>query len=315
MGGHLVKTIVLLTAYNGMEWLPALIESLKAQTDPDFSVLYQDDGSSDGTQAFLSALSREDPRFSAASEQGQHLGAAGNFLSLLRQAEGDAFLLCDQDDVWEPEKIAVLKKALAAAEAEAGPGVPVLVHSDCSLTDEAGNPLGVRFFAHQGWDPAAVTLAPLLVQNNVTGCTLIMNRPLRDLVAEYGRAKDLFMHDWFIALTAAAFGRISFVNEPLTRYRQHAGNAIGASRRTLAGRAFAALKNRKKTRRRIELTYTHTRVFLRLYGDRLPAEARSLAEAYAETRKLPKLARVRAVRKLGCVMQSPVTRLGQILFG
>ena len=81
------------------------------------------------------------------------------------------------------------------------------------------------------------------------------------------------MHDWFVALTAAAFGHIAFVDKPLTRYRQHGDNAIGASSRSLLVRGMDALHKRKDAKRRILLTYTHTAVFGRLYGEDLPPQA------------------------------------------
>ena len=317
MGCHLLKTAVLLTAYNGSANLPGLLDSLQSQTDPGFFVLMQDDGSSDGTPDLLRETAARDSRFTFGAEQGQHLGAAGNFLSLIRQTDADCCLLCDQDDVWEPDKVSVLKQALKDLEKQVGNDTPLLVHSDCSLIDESGELIGESFFRRQGWDPAAVTLPRLLVQNNVTGCTLIMNRPLIRLIAAHARAKDLFMHDWFIALTAASFGRIAFMDRPLTRYRQHGGNVIGASSQSLVKRGITALKNRKEAKRRILLTYTHTKVFRKLYGDgeELPAEARQTVDAYLATQRMRKIPRVLAVRRLGCVMQSPVTRLGQILFG
>ena len=315
MGDHVVKTSVLLTAYNGSIHLPVLLESLAAQTDRDFTVLMQDDGSTDETPSLLSAISEHDCRFVFGTEQGRHLGAAGNFLSLLRQSDADYVLLCDQDDFWEPDKIAVLKQAILDLEKQYGTNTPLLVHSDCSLVNESGNPIGNSFFRHQGWDPAAVTLQQLLVQNNVTGCTLIMNAALRKLVSAHAVAKDLFMHDWFIALTAAAFGRIAFVNRPLTRYRQHGSNTIGASTRSLLSRGISALRSRRDAKRRILLTYTHTAVFRKLYGEDLPAKARKIVDDYLSTRHMHKIPRVLAVRRMGCVMQSPVTRLGQLLFG
>ena len=309
-----MKTAILLTAYNGAGHLPGLLDSLRAQTDPDFCVIMQDDGSTDSTPGLLKDAA-QDKRFCFGAEQGQHLGAAGNFLSLIRQTDADYVLLCDQDDVWEPEKLSVLKQAVSDLEKQYGSDTPLLVHSDCSLISESGEPIGGSFFRHQGWDPAAVTLPRLLVQNNVTGCTLIMNRPLRDLIAVHAKAKDLFMHDWFIALTAASFGRIGFVSRPLTRYRQHEGNVIGASSRSLVVRGVSALRDRKNAKRRILLTYTHTKVFRKLYGEELPAPARDTVDAYLATQRMRKLPRVLAVRRMGCVMQSPVTRLGQFLFG
>ena len=315
MGDHVVKTQVLLAAYNGENHLPELLDSLCAQTDAGFSVLVQDDGSSDRTPELLAEIIRKDSRFSAGSESGRHLGAAGNFLSLIRQANADLIFLCDQDDIWMPEKIAVLKQAIQAGISAHGADTPILVHSDCALVDESGAPVADSFFRHQGWDPSAVTFPRLLVQNNVTGCTLVMNHPLLRLVAEHGRAKDLFMHDWFIALTAAAFGRIAFVDRPLTAYRQHTGNTIGASRGGLLSRGVKALGARKDARRRILLTYTHTQVFLRMYGDVLPESARKTADDYLATRSMKKIPRVLAVRRIGCTMQSRITRIGQVIFG
>ena len=310
-----MSTAILLTTYNGSAHLPELLSSLLAQTEPDFSVLMQDDGSEDQTPAILREIADRDPRFSFGSEQGKHFGAAGNFLSLIRQTAADYCLLCDQDDIWEADKLAVLKKAMLDLESRYGSETPLLVHSDCSLISQDGEKTGDSFFRHQGWDPGAVSLPRLLVQNNVTGCTMIMNKPLRELIAAHAKAKDLFMHDWFIALTAASFGRISFVDRPLTRYRQHGNNTIGASTKSLLHRGLDALKHRREAKRRILLTYTHTKVFRKLYEGKLPAEALSVVDAYLATQRMRKLPRVLAVRRMGCTMQNPVTRLGQILFG
>ena len=310
-----MKTAVLLAAWNGEKHLPAQLASLSDQTDPAFAVLCQDDGSSDGTPALLEKICREDPRFHLAGESGQGFGAAGNFLSLLRQSDADRILFCDQDDIWEKEKIAELGAAMTAAEQRYGASCPLLVHSDCRIISESGEIVADSFFRHQGWDPSAVTLPRLLVQNNVTGCTLIMNRPLADLIAEHGQAKDMFMHDWFVALTAAAFGHVVFLDRPLTRYRQHGDNAIGASRRGLLARGFDALKKKDQAKLRILLTYTHTLVFRKLYDGLLPPEADRLTADYLATRRMKKFKRIHTVRRLGCTMQSPVTRLGQVFFG
>ncbi len=123
------------------------------------------------------------------------------------------------------------------------------------------------------------------------------------------------MHDWFIALTAAAFGRVVFVNQPLTAYRQHQDNAIGASSSGFLARGLRALEQRDQAKRRILLTYTHTQVFCRLYGDRVPPEARRITSDYLATRRMRKIPRVLAVRRMGCTMQNRITRLGQLFFG
>lgn len=318
MGLALVKSVsVLMACYQGAAYLPEQLASLAAQDDPCFRVLMQDDGSADDTLSLLQAQAQADRRFSLAAEGGGRFGAIGNFLSLLRQDTADYTALCDQDDRWEPQRLSRCREALAAAEARYGEATPLMVHSDCRLTDEAGAVLHESFFRHQGWDPAATTLPRLLVQNNVTGCTLMMNAALRRLVCQYGNPDSMVMHDWFIALTAAAFGRIVFLDEPLVRYRQHGHNVQGASQAGLTRRGLRALSAWKKGKARIAMTYRHARAFLQAFdgGAALPDSARDTLERYLATETMPKPRRVWAVMRGGYTMQSPITRLGQAFFG
>lgn len=315
MGLVMVTVDVLLAAYQGERWLSAQLESLRNQTHHDLRVLMQDDGSTDGTQDVLRQAAEADGRFCMAARQGEHLGAAGNFFSLLAQSDAPYCALCDQDDRWAPTRLERCLEAMRRAEQAWGAAVPLLVHSDCRLIDEQGRVQRESFFRHQGWNAKTVTLAPLLVQNNVTGCTVLMNEPLRRLAAELTAGRDIPKHDWFLALLAAAFGHVTAVEEPLVDYRQHGGNAVGASREPLPVRAWRALADPKPARERIALTYRHTRLFLECCGDRLPVEARSLCERYLATQRLPRLQRVLTVQRLGCRMQSPLTRAGQLFFG
>ena len=304
---------VLLAACQGERWLSGQIASLQGQRET-FRVLWQDDGSADGTLALLQAVSAADDRFRPAAQQQLHLGAAGNFLSLLRQDDAPYTALCDQDDLWHPDKLRRCLAALQAAEARYGADTPLLVHHDCRVVGADGSVLHGSFFCHQGWDPRANTLPRLLVQNNVTGCTCVMNAALRRLVAEHARAEEIFMHDWFIALTAAAFGHIVFVDEPLVDYRQHGANVLGASRTGLFRRGLAALRAPERARERIALTYSQARAFRSAFGTALPNVAAAVIDGYLAIAGLPKTQRIRALRKGGYLMQSRITRLGQLLF-
>lgn len=305
---------VLLAAFNGETYLPAQLASLQAQSCMDFRVLWRDDGSSDGTRQLLSDISAADGRFRQAAGPEGNLGVIGSFLTLMVQDDAPYTALCDQDDVWRPDKLARCVQALREAEAVYGADTPLLVHHDCRVVDADGAVLHGSFFRHQGWDGKANTLPRLLTQNNVTGCTCVMNAALRRLVVQHAQAEQLYMHDWFIALTAAAFGRIIFVDEPLADYRQHGANVMGASRKGLAGRAIAALKSPEKARERIALTYQHARVFRETFGDELPAEAADVVDRYLAIQGLPKLKRIAAIRRGGFWMQSAITRCGQMIF-
>ena len=316
MGDCVVKRVqVLLACYNGGPYLSRQLATLREQDDPCFSVLMQDDGSSDGTPFLLQEAAGEDERFHLTEENGQRLGAVGNFWSLLRQSDGELIALCDQDDEWDCCRLSRCREALDQAEARYGADTPLLVHSDCRLIDGDGAPLAESFFHRQGWDPAATALSRLLVQNNVTGCTLMMNAPLRRLALQHGDPAKMYMHDWFLALTAAAFGQIVFIPDPLVRYRQHGRNVMGASATGQLGRGARALSQWEKGKARIALTYDHALAFREAFGDALPDAACRCIDGYLATRSMDKLRRVLAVRRGGYTMQSPITQAGQLLFG
>lgn len=306
---------VLLAAWNGEPYLPAQLSSLRGQSCTDFRVLWRDDGSSDGTRQLLSDMSAADGRFQPAQGPKRNLGAIGSFLTLMAQDDAPCTALCDQDDVWRPDKLARCLDALREAEAVFGADTPLLVHHDCRVVDADGAVLHGSFFRHQGWDGKANTLPRLLTQNNVTGCTCVMNAALRRLVTQHAQAERLFMHDWFIALTAAAFGRIVFVDEALADYRQHGANVMGASRKGLMSRAVSALKSPAKARERIALTYRHARMFREAFGEALPREAAEVIDGYLAIEGLPKMKRVAAIRRGGYWMQSTIARMGQRVFG
>ena len=105
---------VLLSTFNGVKYLPQLLDSIWAQEYPDVQLTIRDDGSTDGTLALLrrSLSDRADVTVTA----GANLGAGNSFLTLLRKASPSASYVafCDQDDVWLPGKLSAAVSALAA---------------------------------------------------------------------------------------------------------------------------------------------------------------------------------------------------------
>ncbi len=306
---------VLLACYNGERYLPVQLASLAGQTDVDFRVLMQDDGSTDGTRALLEKQTA-DARFRLVDDPSPARlhGAVGNFWSLLGQATEDYTALCDQDDCWFPNRLRDGMAAMQAAELRWGKHTPLLIHSDAQVVDAAGQVLQPSFFRHQGWNPQAVQLSRLLVQNNVTGCTVLMNRPLRELALAHGSPADMYMHDWFLALTAAAFGHVVCVPHPLVQYRQHGDNEMGASGANLAVRGAKALSAREKGKKRMELTFRHTASFAEAYDGVLPQEAAQVVRRYLALEKKPKLLRMWGMERGNYRMQSFITRAGQLIF-
>ncbi len=97
---------VVLATYNGEKTLKRQFDSLKAQTMQPDEVLICDDHSSDHTVEYTSQYIRDNDLSNwklSVNEQNQ--GWKKNFIEGVKKATGDIIFLCDQDDIWYPEKI------------------------------------------------------------------------------------------------------------------------------------------------------------------------------------------------------------------
>lgn len=303
---------ILLGTYNGGDYLPALLASLRDQDYPHWRLLIRDDGSDDGTPALLDRWSG-DRRIEWLRDDLGRRGAVGNFARLLAAAAagpGDYFLFADQDDAWCDDKLSRLLEVARVLERR-HPDAPLLVHSDLEVVDQNLRPLAPSFMAFQGIRHVdREPLRVLLAQNFVTGCSCLFNRRLLELATPV--PPEAQMHDWWLALLAAAVGRIGFVDRPLVRYRQHAGNQVGAKRlvrelNPLRGgwRGRLAAK-----RRHFNGTFTQARALsgrLRERGLLTPSLARRI-DGYAGLMTQRRLSRLSAaaalrIRRLGWARQ------------
>jgi glycosyltransferase involved in cell wall biosynthesis len=226
---------ILLATYNGSELLAPQLDSFLTQTHRDWTLVWRDDGSCDASRAivdrFGAGLGRG--RLHVVDEPTIRLGIAGSYLQLLRSAPATAaFAFADQDDIWLPDK---LERGVAALATTAD-DVPAIYCSRQVLVDSCldvlANSARLRYPPQF---PAALT------QNIATGCTVMLNRPARDLVAASAPPPQT-LHDWWTYLVVtAADGVVHFDPLPTVLYRQHPSNAIGAST-SLGRRAVAALR-------------------------------------------------------------------------
>lgn len=229
------RIAILLPTWNGERFLRAQVDSLLAQDYPDFIIVCRDDGSRDTSPALIAEYAARLPqRFHVVPADGRNLGASGSFGFLLGYVlahkaelglESAWVMPSDQDDVWHPQKLRLSMARMQALEA-AHPGLPLLVHGDLEVVDEALASIAPSFVRYQGLEPLRNSLARLLVSNTVTGCTALCNEALLRRALPIPSAA--VMHDWWLALVAGAFGRLSFIDEPLLLYRQHGANTIGA---------------------------------------------------------------------------------------
>ena len=223
------RIAVLLATYNGGRYLRAQLDSLFAQEEQDWHLLISDDGSADDTPGILQEYREKYPGRIILAEHSAPTGSSmANFMLLTRLAGNyDYILYCDQDDVWLPQKIGMTLRKMR--ETEAGETqVPCLVHTDLAVVDENLQLKKESFFYSSMLRADRDQLHYLMIQNIVTGCTMMINHALWELAVLPVAEGAMRMHDGWFALIAAALGRIGFVDKPTILYRQHGGNVVGA---------------------------------------------------------------------------------------
>jgi glycosyltransferase involved in cell wall biosynthesis len=219
---------ILLATFNGAAWLPELLASLQGQTHSDWQILARDDGSTDGTPELLQAFRDAFPgRLRLLEAANPAPGASGNFSVLLQASSAPYVMLCDQDDVWLPHKVASTLQRVKAVEAENAGPIPIAVYTDLQVVDERLAPLSPSLWGADGLNRGRTSFSRLLVQNVVTGCTLLGNRALVDRAGPI--PSEAIMHDWWLALVASAFGRLEPLDDAPILYRQHQSNVNGAN--------------------------------------------------------------------------------------
>ncbi|MDA8382283.1 MAG: glycosyltransferase family 2 protein [Betaproteobacteria bacterium] len=291
---ELVVDIVLAT-YNGGAFVAQLLSSISRQTYRNWRLVIRDDGSRDGTIEILRAFRDDHPERTVLLEDGLgNLGVRHNFALLARMTESNYVMFADQDDIWLPDKIEASLATMRAIDADGQ--TPVLVHSDLRVVDADGRLIAPSFWKYRALDPfGGSVFRRLLVQNTVTGCATMVNRALLDKSLPIPRAA--IMHDWWMGLTAAAFGRIHPIACQTVLYRQHGGNSIGAQQ-WVARLLKEASRGVGHLREQIVRTQVQAQAFVEAHGSALPVEVSEQARQYALLGTLdPLRRRVRALRK------------------
>jgi len=281
---------VLLSTYNGQTHLAEQLATVLGQDHKELDILIRDDGSTDRTREVLTNFSR-DPRVSIIL--GDNLGVVGSFFDLISRSstEADFIALCDQDDVWLPDKISRALQFLSGSDAEQ----PSLYASRVTVVDEALHRLEMSRRPRK-----EIGLGNALAENLFPGCTMVLNRAARDVIS--ARLPNFaLMHDWWIYLVISAFGEIRFDEESRILYRQHAHNVVGVA----SGVRRKALRRISRFIRRKQRLTWQVGEFRRLFGDRL-------APAQLDTVKLVERSAQSLVGRIALAASPRVYRQGVI---
>ncbi len=261
MASGRARISIALCTYNGERFLPKQLESIENQTRLPDEVIVCDDRSSDGTIGILEEFAASAPLSVKIIVNRENLGSTKNFEQAIRACTGDLIALSDQDDIWHQTRLECSElELLAHPEA-------TLVFSDGDIIDYQDRPTGTRLW--QTFEFTDSQRQQLLLGNHdlcvksrfATGATMMFRASLRDRCLPVGPG---WIHDEWIAATAAVFGDLRPIDAPLIFYRKHASQQKGPNRQLSAwGRTTARwtmFSNEKEARNYWDQLAKDTRV-------------------------------------------------------
>ena len=281
MGKSLTISVALAT-YNGEAFIRDQLESIIGQSRLPSEIVVSDDRSGDDTVALVrevlstSWLKKHGVTLKVLENKAT-LGPGKNFEQAIRACSSDVVALCDQDDIWHPEKLETLVAVL-----ERDPDA-LLVHSDARLVDATGADLPMTLFEGievSAWERDALlsgwSLPAISRRNLVTGATAIVRRKLAETAFD---GPTIELHDGRLALVASVLDGLRFVPRELIGYRQHGGNHIGGTPMGPLDRVVAVSKSWRDLTRRLEGQNEELHHLLEALGDRVSARNKELLEA------------------------------------
>ncbi|RZL29149.1 MAG: glycosyltransferase family 2 protein [Sphingomonas sp.] len=220
------RVSVAMATYNGARFILEQLDSIAAQTVPPAELVVTDDASSDDTVAIVKAFAEVAAFPVRIYENAVRLGYRHNFMRNVALCTSDIIALCDQDDVWYPDKLERMLAPFADADV-------VLAYHDAWLIDGHGKRIELaRILPLEPKSPPS-SLFPL---RNPYGFSMLIRRELVSFSDLWPKSVDnlktdtMMAHDQWFFFLACALGTVAFVDVPLAGYRQHDNNTYGVER-------------------------------------------------------------------------------------
>ncbi len=297
-----LKVAILLCTYHGQHFLAEQLDSFVVQSHVNWEVWASDDGSQDDTQAILKAYQQKWPNGRLSIHLGPEEGFAANFLSLTCKVNIDAkyYAYSDQDDIWEPNKLARAVGWLKTIPEN----IPALYCSRTRLVDANDKEIGLSPLF-----PKPPSFANALMQNIGGGNTMVFNSAARNLLREAGENLPLITHDWWAyMLVTGCGGQVFYDAEPTIRYRQHDGNLVGMNTTWRA-----RLKRIQMLwQGRFRVWNDSNIAALRALSHRLTQENLEILERFANAREMSLIPRLLYLKRSGIYRQTLLGNLGLI---
>jgi glycosyltransferase involved in cell wall biosynthesis len=291
---------ILLCTLDGERFLAEQLGSLESQTFKNWNLIVSDDGSSDSTKSILIAFQKTFEPGKVRIIDGPRRGAPANFLALacMENLDSEYYAFCDQDDLWEADKLA---RAINALE-QLDPDIPALHCSRTRLIDEDGKEIGLSPLFRK-----RPTFRCSLVQSIAGGNTMAFNHKARELLVFAGRHVIVPSHDWWLyQLVSACGGEIYYDPHPSVRYRQHAANVIGSNVGFTARLRRLQMLQRGRFRQWADLN----EAALICVRPRMTPQNQQIFELFRKARRSPLLKRLAIFAKAGMRRQTVLGNLG-----
>lgn len=264
---------------DGEHYLSEQLDSLLEQTCPPCELVVCDDVSQDESFAILESFANRAPFPVRLYRNPQRLGIGANFEQAIRICTGDVIALCDQDDVWLPNKLEKFAESFAM-------GMD-WVCCDAEVSDSDLKTLGYTLWQCVNFDHNERKAARegrffdvLIKHFVVAGATLAFKAQARNRLLPIPHG---WHYDAWLAAVLAATGSGGLVEMPLQRYRQHYSNAVGATRRGLLSEARSAFSLDRDAYYQAEIAR----------WSRLAAHLENRVPAHTEAKLAAKLAHLR----------------------
>ena len=202
---------VALCTYNGQEFLSEQLSTILSQSYDHLEVIVCDDGSTDRTLQIVKDFAAKDPRVKWYQNL-KNLGFNKNFEKAISLTSGEFIAISDQDDIWEVDKIQRLYDNIQTN---------LLIFSNSSLMDDSGMLLGDQLLSNFSLQDKS--FKAYLLHNYTTGHTCLFRREFLDFILPL---PAVGYYDWWMGFIALYHQKITFLDQPLTRHRVHAGSVI-----------------------------------------------------------------------------------------
>lgn len=224
---------ILMSTYNGEKYIREQIDSILSQTYSDWKLYVRDDGSKDNTVAIIDYYMDVYPdKIFLCRDLLGNLGPGRSFMTLLENIDGDYYMFCDQDDVWLPSKIEMSMLKMRECE-ELYLDKPLCVFTDLKIVDS-----DLKLISNSMWKSLKISSLRcndfyfLTCSWVVTGCTMLLNRRVKDFVFPYS---DKIMHDYWISMILSKKGYNIPFDSSTILYRQQSHNVVGANKNNTKG--------------------------------------------------------------------------------